>query len=82
MKLRYKAFTDEPIEASQLNVTALMEVLTGDDSVSINDLDVEINGEWKDLRQAFRDRYVITDNNNTRFSAPRTEDDRQRGYTL
>lgn len=79
MKVRYKNTRTEA-DASHFNVHALAEVLTGDDSAFISDLDVWVNGEWKDMREAFKDRDIIPDNYNTFFGVPRNEEDRQRGY--
>lgn len=61
---------------------ALSEVNIGCDSVYIKDLEIFIEklGVWKSLSQAFKDRDVITDNYNTTFSEPKTEEDRARGY--
>lgn len=81
MKLRYKT-SHETFQSNRFNIHALAEVLTGDDSASIRDLDVEIKGEWKDLYQAFKDRDVITDNYNTYFFEPPTLADKERGCTL
>lgn len=81
MKVRYK-LTGTEADASYFNVHAMAEVLTGDDSAYISDLDVLINGEWKDMREAFKDRDIIPDNYNTFFSQPKTEEDRERGYFL
>lgn len=79
--LRYKKHPDRSFEASTFNMTALAEVLTGDDSAFFRELDVLIKGEWKDLSQAFKDRDLITDNYNRYFFEPKTEEDRKRGYT-
>jgi hypothetical protein len=79
MRIRYK-LTGTEAEASHFNVHALGEVLTGDDSAYISDLDILIDGEWKDMRQAFADRDIIPDNYNTFFGVPRNEEDRARGY--
>lgn len=63
---------------------AMAEVLTGDDSPSIYELDVYLEQKqcWKSLADAFRDHDVIVDNYNSRFFEPQTEEDRQRGFTL
>jgi hypothetical protein len=58
----------------------MAEVLTGDHSAYISDLDVFVNDEWKDMRQAFADRDIIPDNYNTFFGVPRNDEDRERGY--
>lgn len=79
MRVRYK-LTGTEAEASHFNVHALAEVLTGDDSAYISDLDVFVNGTWKDMRQAFADRDIIHDNYNTFFSVPRNDEERERGY--
>lgn len=82
MKIRYKK-TGEEGGASQFNVHAMAEVLTGDDSAYISDLDVWIEGKgWVDMGEAFRNHDLIVDDYNTRFFEPRTEEDRKRGYAL
>jgi hypothetical protein len=85
LKLRYKAHPEEVRTGHfQLNTCALNEVLTGDDSAYFHDLEVfiEARQEWKCLRQAFKDKDVITDNYNTWFAEPTAEEDRERGYFL
>lgn len=81
MKVRYKK-TGSEAEASRFNVSALAEVLTGDDSPSIYELDVFLPklNSWKDMSRAFHDKDLITDNYNTSFGEPRTDEDRARGY--
>lgn len=79
MRIRYK-LTGTETESSRFNVHAMSEVLTGDDSAYISDLDVWINGGWKDMRQAFADRDIIPDNYNQWFGEPKTAEDRERGY--
>ena len=81
MLLRYKGQT-ETFHGSRFNTMALNEVLTGDDSAYIHDLDVYLpkKKEWKCLQQAFKDNDVIPDNYNEWFGEPRDEEDRQRGY--
>lgn len=81
MKLRYKA-TGEEFDSYMFNTHAMAEVLTGDDSASIVELDVWVGGRWKDLLQAFRDRDVIPDNYNRFFHTPSDENERSRGYSL
>lgn len=85
MKVRYKKTLSEA-SASQFNMHALSEVLTGDDSPSISELDVWLTKTnppgWKDMGQAFRDKDLITDNYDSRFFEPENEEDRKRGYTL
>lgn len=79
MRLRYKKTLTET-SGSRFNVHALAEVLTGDDSVYISELDVFVDGQWKDMCQAFKDRDIIPDNYNEYFGKPRNEEDRERGY--
>ena len=81
MRIRYKK-TGTEADSSRFNVHAIAEVLTGDDSAYISDLDIWIDGEWKDMGQAFKDRDIIPDNYNTFFGPPRTDEDRERGYFL
>jgi hypothetical protein len=82
MKLRYKKSGLET-SSGRFNMHGMGEVLTPDDSAIISELDAWIRGsEWKDMRQAFADKDIITDNHNIRFFEPTTEEDRRRGYTL
>ena len=85
MKLRYKKTLTET-GGSSFNMHALAEVLTGDDSASIAELDVWLEKttppQWKDMGQAFRDKDLITDDLNSRFFEPENEEDRERGYAL
>ena len=83
MKVRYKK-TGSEAYSRNFNVSAIGEVLTGDDSPFISELDVylEALGQWKDMRQSFRDKDLIIDNYNTWFFEPTSEEDRERGYTL
>jgi hypothetical protein len=82
MLTRYKSHPEDTFHASRLNVHALAEVLTGDDSAFFRDLEVFVvaKQEWKCLSQAFKDRDVITDNYNTWFAEAKTEADKARGY--
>ena len=84
MRLRYKEHPDEPFQAHSFNVHAACpdEVLTGDDTVPVPDLDafIETLGEWKDMAQAFRDRDIIPDNYNRYFMEPKTPEQRERGW--
>lgn len=81
MKLRYKATGTETF-SNRFNVHGIGEALTGDDSCIIKEMDVWINGQWKDMAQAFRDKDIIPDNHNEFFSEPLTPEDRERGYIL
>lgn len=83
MKIRYKKSGSES-SASRFNIHATAEVLTGDDSPYISDLDVwlESRQEWKDMGAAFNDHDLIPDNYNTWFAEPLTNEDRERGYFL
>ncbi len=80
--IRYKKYPEEQFNAHSLNISALAEVLTGDDSAFFSDLDVylESKKQWKCLSQAFKDRDIITDNYNTIFFEPKDEEERKRGY--
>lgn len=81
MRLRYKK-TGTECSGYRFNPHALAEVDVGDDSPSIYELDVFVNGVWKDLGDAFRDRDVIPDNYNVKFGEPKNVADRERGYFL
>ena len=52
----------------------------GADSMFITDLDVEIDGQWKDMHKAFEDKDIIPDNYNEFFAKPVNEKCRLRGY--
>ena len=82
MKIRYKAARHDIRDCSKLNMSALNEVLTGDDSAYFHDLEcfLESKQEWKCLREAFRDKDVITDNYNEWFAEAKTQEDKDRGY--
>jgi hypothetical protein len=83
MKVRYKK-SGQITYSGSFNMNALGEVLTGDDSPFISELDVfiEKSGEWLDMSKAFRNRDLIVNNYNSHFFEPQTEKDKQRGYTL
>lgn len=83
MRLRYKKNLEET-GGSSFNINALSEVLTGDDSPDISELDVFLDKtqQWKDMRQAFKDRDLITNNYNSCFFEPKNEEDKLRGFTL
>jgi hypothetical protein len=68
MKVRYKK-TGEETHASNFNVCTCGEVLTGDDSPFISELDVYLENkkQWKDMHQAFKDNDLQIDNYNTCF---------------
>lgn len=83
MKVRYKK-TGSEADSNHFNVAAVNEVLTGDDSAFISELDVWIVAiqAWKDMNQAFRDRDITIDNYNTVFFEPHNAEERERGYAL
>lgn len=68
MKVRYKKIGVET-HASNFNTNTIGEVLTGDDSAFISELDVYLENkkEWKDMHQAFSDNDLEIDNYNTYF---------------
>lgn len=80
MRVRFKAHPEETRSTSRFNIHALDEVDVGDDSVSIRDLDVEIDGTWVDMREAFRLKLIVPNNHNTQFGLPVDETARTRGY--
>lgn len=81
MRVRYKN-TDIETFSVMFNRYSMSEVLTGDDSVFISDLDVFVNGNWKDMGQAFDDKDIIPDNYNEWFGEPNSKEDKERGYFL
>lgn len=89
MKLRNK-LTSDLCQSDKFNMHSTSEIIVfyedDCDSDYIKNFDVELGvGDavrWVDLRQAFKDHDVITDNFNTRFFEPKDEEDRARGYTI
>lgn len=87
MKLRLKK-TQEVCSSSSFNTHAVFEIIVyGEDWCDTDypsnyDAWIEALGEWKDLKDAFRDKDVISDNYDTRFFEPPTPEDRERGFTL
>ena len=85
MRLRHKTKGWE-VQSDRFNLHGFGEIIVcGEDWMDSDfqrDYDVFVNGAWKDLNQAFRDRDVITNNYSTRFFEPPTPEDRERGYTL
>lgn len=79
MLVRYKKSLKER-ETHRFNIHSLCEILTGDDSACMSDFEIFVNGAWKDMSQAFRDRDVIPDNYNETFGIPRDEASKARGY--
>ena len=81
MKLRYKK-TGTETASSSFNVHAMAEVLTGDDTVYISDLDVWLPklNIWKDMGRAFTDHDLIVDDYNTYFFEPENDEEREKGW--
>ena len=88
MKVRFKNNPDTIWYSGEFNIHALSEIIVqhkdlGADSVFIKDLDVLLaTGEWKDMRQAFKEHSLIVDNYNTYFFEPKTAEEKERGFTL
>jgi len=89
MKVRMKTDHHHPFSSGKFNTTAINEVLGfgdvfGSDDFFIHELDVflESKKKWVDMREAFKNHDLITDNYNTYFFEPKNEEDRKRGYTL
>jgi len=75
--------------SSTFNIHGMSEIIVGfrDDGMDSDYIEnyevyLEATKCWKDLSLAFRDRDVVTDNYNTKFFEPPTEEDRIRGFTL
>jgi ssRNA-specific RNase YbeY (16S rRNA maturation enzyme) len=83
MNVRYKKHPEELIPCSRFNISTLGEVILPNTSEFVSELDVwlEQKKEWKDMHQAFMDKDLITNNMNTSFFEPPTEEDRKRGFT-
>jgi len=73
-------------EASDFNIHGLGEIVVyfdvGDcSSEFIRDYVVQLtSGEWKDMRQAFRDRDLIPNDLNTSFRESRSDAERAQGW--
>ena len=74
-------------ESSHFNVHSLNEITVQFDegdcsSEFIRDYDVQLSetGEWKDLRTAFKEMDVVSNDMNTSFRESRSAEERQRGY--
>lgn len=73
--------------ANRFNTASLTEIFVNWEDEMDTDYQYNYNviladGSIKDLRQAFRDHDIITDNYNTRFFFPENEEDKIRGFTL
>jgi hypothetical protein len=89
MKLREKLNAESISYSDKFNIYGIGEIIVncedGDrfsDSISNYDVFLKKSGKWKDLRQAFQDKDIITDNYNTSFFEPSTDEDKERGFTL
>ena len=87
MKVRHKGSGIEGTSSEfNIHTAAPQEIIVSysndQDSDYLRDFDVQISGEWVDMADAFRTNRLITDNYNTRFFEPATEEDRVMGYTL
>jgi hypothetical protein len=85
MKVRLKSDPSQIGHSGDFNTHSLSEILVyWDDDIDsdyMSKYDVLLSdGNWKDLKQAFKDKDVITDNHNTCFAEPKTEEERERGY--
>ena len=78
----------ELLQTGKFNIHSLDEILVygpdwmDSDYMEIYDVHIKKSEQWKDLRQAFMDKDIITDNYNTCFFEPANEEDRERGFTL
>lgn len=86
MRIRYKNNHSTTGFANEFNTYGMGEVIVYFDegdatSEYIRELEVEVNGEWIDMKQAFRDKILMSDNYDVRFGIP-TDKDRERGYML
>lgn len=89
MRVRMKDKPEITGWSSSFNTHALSEIIVsypeGDmSSEYIRDYEVFLGKtqEWKDMKEAFANKDLISDNYNTSFSEPATEEDRERGYYL
>ena len=89
MRVRTKDKPNLEFYSDKFNTHALGEVEGcsvdfGIDLFFIKDLDVFIEAlrEWKDMRQAFKDKDLISDNYNIYFFEPENDEERKKGYRL
>jgi len=90
MKVRLKS-SGEVCWSSNFNTSTVGEIIVSGgqdidtwwhDTCFISDFDVllEATQQWKDMRQAFKDHDLITDNYNTCFFEPANPAERQQGW--
>jgi hypothetical protein len=88
MKVRHKIHHTEAW-SSRFNISSLNEIIvTFDDgeqsSEYMRDWEawISTHEKWMPIGEALKSHDIITDNDNTAFFEPRTQEDRERGYTL
>ena len=88
MKVRHKE-TQVVWSSGSFNTHSVNEIIInheelGSDSDFIINYDVWIEAKkvWMELRHAFKNKDIITDNYNRYFFEPKTQADRDRSYTL
>jgi hypothetical protein len=86
MKLRHKK-TQELCSSSSYNINSCSEILVqgedwyDTDFYSEYDVFLEATQDWKDMRQAFKDKDLIPNNMNTHFGEPKDAAERELGYS-
>ena len=80
MIARFKNKNERIRSVTTFNPCSTHEILTGDDTVPPDALEVKLGDTWKCMAQAFRDRDIIPNNLNTTFDVPHNQANKDRGY--
>jgi len=83
-----KIDTGEIGSSSKFNTSSFSEIIVYFDDWMDTDymsnyyVFIEATQKWMTFKEAFKQKYIITDNHNTCFFEPKNEEDKERGYTL
>lgn len=88
MKVRYKTEDGRYVEgqSGNFNTHGLGEIIVyfddeSCDSMYLNPFEVQLkSGEWKGMPQAFKDRDILSNNLNTSFDFPHSEEEKKQGF--
>ena len=83
MKIKHKK-TGEICDSNEFNIHSLNEIIVyGEDwmdSDFMDSYDILIGTEWIDIKDAFKNRLIVPNNENTRFGVPLNDINKSRGY--
>ncbi len=88
MKVRYTEKPEITGDASSLNMHGVGEVIVwytdgsaSSEEISLLEVYLDSQQRWMSLSEAFRRNDVITDNHVSRFAEPRSQAERDRGWS-